>query len=245
MLGLAFIIPAYKIFEDIKSRFGEEPLLCPSPSVVQPYNALNDGKKAEQPLVDLIRGKGTGTVIQRRGFPRVDMTVTAEVIAAYVHRASYSIDYGDLGEDVTKIEKNLKMILYNDYNRVRILIIHNANVYFITTLDAANWTRLKGAEQCLQSVVEEVPHGRAAFCGDNLLGASMIMTGTSNNQLMAATFNATISSIMPPSFGSIVPSIDAYTYIGCNQGTTSDAGADRIYEVHKTVVWKYSLRRAQ
>ena len=55
MLGLAFIIPAYKIFDDIKNRFGEEPLLCPSPSVMQPFSAPNDGKVAEQPLLPWIQ----------------------------------------------------------------------------------------------------------------------------------------------------------------------------------------------
>ena len=59
MLGLSFIIPAYKVFEDIKRRFGEEPLLCPSRSVVQPYNALNNRIKAGQLLFELIRGKVT------------------------------------------------------------------------------------------------------------------------------------------------------------------------------------------
>ena len=68
MLGLAFVIPAYKIFEDIKSRFGEEPLLCPSTSVIQRYSAPNDCKVAEQPLLDPIEGKGTVSIIQLRGF---------------------------------------------------------------------------------------------------------------------------------------------------------------------------------
>ena len=105
ILGLAFIIPAYKVFEDIKSRFGGEPWLCPSSPAIQSYNALNDGKIPEQPLHDVMRGKGTGTVMQLRGFPRVDKTVTAEVIAAYAHCAPYSIDYDDLGEGMTKTEK--------------------------------------------------------------------------------------------------------------------------------------------
>ncbi|KAK0511993.1 hypothetical protein JMJ35_005121 [Cladonia borealis] len=59
MLGLAFIIPACKIFEDINSRFGGETLLCPPQYVVQPYNPLNDCIKAEQRRLHLIRGKGT------------------------------------------------------------------------------------------------------------------------------------------------------------------------------------------
>ena len=39
MLGLAFIIPAYKIFDDIKRRFGSEALCCHSGS---PYNARKE-----------------------------------------------------------------------------------------------------------------------------------------------------------------------------------------------------------
>ena len=40
MLGLAFIIPAYKIFDDIKRRFGSEALCCPSSSTMRPHNTL-------------------------------------------------------------------------------------------------------------------------------------------------------------------------------------------------------------
>ena len=94
MLGLAFIIPAYKIFDDIKSRFGEEPLLCPSPSVIQPYSAPNDGKVAERPLLDLIKGKGTGAMIQLRGSPAVGKTVPPEVVASHARRHFTSIRWG-------------------------------------------------------------------------------------------------------------------------------------------------------
>ena len=170
MLGLAFMIPAYKTFEDIRSRFGEDPLLCPEPSVVQPYDALNDNKHAEQPLLDLVIGKGIGPVTQPRGFPRADKTVTVEVIAAYDHRARYSIGYGDLGADATKIEKTLKMILRNGPERLCILLIHKANVYFIRGLDAAGWTRLKRREQYPQFAVQSILTGLTAFCGNNILG---------------------------------------------------------------------------
>ena len=104
MLGLAFIIPAYKIFGDIKSRFGEAPLLCASTSVVQPYNVLNDGENAEQPLLDLIKGKGTGTMMLFHGLPRVDETVTHKAIKWYARRAGYSIKCSDLAKIVAKIE---------------------------------------------------------------------------------------------------------------------------------------------
>ena len=208
MLGLAFIIPAYKTFEDIKSRFGEEPLLCSTPSVVQPYDALNDDKHAEQPLLDLVIGKGTGPMIQPRGFPRVDKTVTVEVIAAYDHRAPYSIVYSDLGDDATKIEKTLKMILRNGPERLCILLILKANMYFLRGLDAADWGPVR-------SVVQNILNELTAFCGNNILRTWRPTTGASN-QLMAATFKATTSSAIPPYFGSIIPRIDAYAYIGRN-----------------------------
>ena len=243
MLGLAFIIPAYRIFEDIKSRFGEEPLLCHSSSVIQPYNALNDNENAEQPLIDSIKGKGTGTMILLDGLPRFDKTVKAELIAAYAHRALYSIGYRDLGTDNTKIEKNITIILYCGQKWACILI-QKTDVYFIPNLDVANWTRLKKAEQYLQTVVQEVLHGRTALFSGNLSGTSMTMTGTSN-QLMAANFSGLEFSAIPSSFSSIVPSIGAYTYISCNQGKTNDAAASRVCALHNGVmVWKFSPRKA-
>ena len=72
----------------------------------------------------------------------------------------------------------------------------------------------------------------------------MIMTGISN-RLVAAALNATASSAKTPSFGSRIPSIGWYTHTGYNQESTNDAAADRIDEVHKSVVWKYPLKIAQ
>ena len=92
MLGLAFIIPAYKIFDDIKSRFGEEPLLCPSPSVMQPFSAPNDGKVAEQPLLhwiqdndwvqdnDWIQGKRTVPLLWISGSPGAGKSALARLV---------------------------------------------------------------------------------------------------------------------------------------------------------------------
>ena len=100
------------------------------------------------------------------------------------------------------------------------------------------------SEQYLQTLEQEVLHRRSGFCRGDLLSTSMINTGTSK-QLMAAAFDATVFSAKAPSFGSMVPSIGSYTYIGYNLETATDAAANRIDEVHRTVVCKYSLRTAQ
>lgn len=100
-------------------------------------------------------------------------------------------------------------------------------------------------EQYLQDVVQEMPHGRAKFCGDHLLGDSRITSGVFN-QVMAAAVNAIESSGEISTFGSVAPSIDVYTYVGCTQDMTIDAAADGVDEVYDgTTVWKESLRRAQ
>ena len=96
MLGLAFIIPAYKIFDDIKNRFGEEPLLCPSPSVMQPFSAPNDGKVAEQPLPhwiqdndcnDWIHGKETVSLLWTSGSLGAGKTVLVQHLARHINNS--------------------------------------------------------------------------------------------------------------------------------------------------------------
>ena len=81
------------------------------------------------------------------------------------------------------------------------------------------------AEQCLQTLGHRVAHQRVEFYRGNLLGTSMIMTGTSK-QLMTAAFSAETSA-KTPSFGSRAPSKDVQTHIGRDQETTNDAAVDR------------------
>ena len=90
MLGLAFIIPAYKVFDDIKSRFGGEPLLCPSLSIMQICCASNEGKVAEQAPSNLLKGKGTVAMIQLRDVPGVGENVPAETNTPYARRHTSS-----------------------------------------------------------------------------------------------------------------------------------------------------------
>ena len=125
----------------------------------------------------------------------------------------------------------LQLMLYNDHSEWQ-RIAQGGRPIRTSIMYLGCW-----AEQYLQTLEQEVLHRRAGFYRGNLLGTSMIMTGTSN-QLMAAAFDATVFSAITPSFGSRVPSMGSYTYIGYNQETTNDAAADRIEEVYKTVVWK-------
>ena len=210
MLGLAFIIPAYKIFEDIESRFGEEPLLCHSPAVIQPYNALNDIENAEQRLLDPIKGKGAGTLILLHGLPRVNNTVTDVAIVPYDHWAVHSNVCGELGDKNASLKEILELMLrYQRYGAI--------------------WTLLRRAAPYLKIVVQEAPDGRTVFSRGDLLEMGLIMTGTPNGRMLA-TFSATAFSAQPSSFALSVPSIDVHNYIDCYHKTPNDLAAVEIHE---------------
>lgn len=206
MLGLAFVIPAYKIFDDIKSRFGEEPLLCPSTSVIQRYRAPNDVKFAEQPLLDLIKGKKTFARPHICGLGGHGKSVIALRYARHVTSIGY-------GEEITKL-KELSGIRLKQ--------------------TATDWTLHERIADFLQAMVQEVQHGGEAVCRGNILGTSLILN-VASNQLMPALFDALASSTKPSSCGSTVTSIDAHTYIGCNQEKHCGA-TDEVY--NGTMVWK-------
>ena len=210
MLGLAFIIPAYKIFDDIKSRFGEEPLLCPSTSVVQPYSAPNDGEVAEQPLLDLIKCKGTGAMIHRRGFSAVGTTVPVEVVGPHARRHITSFWWGHLVEAVTKLKEIAEMMLKRE---------------------AANGTLLERVAHFLQNMVQKVPEGRMAFFQGDPSGSFLIVIDASD-ELMLATFSATTES---PPFASILSSISAYNHINHANCLTSEAAKVCKYSPKKSI----------
>lgn len=210
MLGLAFIIPAYKIFDDIKSRFGEEPLLCPSPSFIQPYSAPNDGKVAERPLLDIIKGNDTGTMILLHGLPRVNNTITDEAIGFQGCRFVYPNGCSHLGWKTTDLKKIAEMMRKHCH------------------IGAADWTRLERLAQYLRIKFQEVPDGRTAFFQGDLSDQSSIMTGTFN-EFMLATLIDTAFSAQPPLFASSVTIIGAYNYIDCNYETHHDAAAVEIH----------------
>ena len=220
MLGLAFIIPAYKIFDDIKSRFGEEPLLCPSPSVTQLYSAPNDGKVAEQPLLDLIKGNDTGTMILLHGLPRVNNTIIDKVIGPYARRAVYSISCGHLGWKTTNLKRIAEMMRKHCH------------------IGAADCTRLKRATQYLQTVVQTVSDERMAFFQGDHSYSIMI---DALDECMPATFSVTAISAKPPSFASIVPRMGAYSHIDGYHETNSDAAeGENHYFQNEILVWRYS-----
>ena len=51
MLGLAFIIPAYKVFDDINRRFGSEALFCPMLSDTQLYELASNWSRFYLPVM--------------------------------------------------------------------------------------------------------------------------------------------------------------------------------------------------
>ena len=209
MLGLAFVIPAYKVFDDIKSRFGEEPLLCPSTSVIQRYSAPNDGKVAEQPLLDPIKGKGTVSMIQLRGFTGVGKTCTAGLVKYHPCRRVTSIGYDH--EEFTKEIATLRL-----------------------GQSAAYRTQKERIAGFLQAVLQ---HGGDAFCRGNILGTSVILAGISN-RLIPAAFSDTGYSAEPHSFASIVPGIGAYNNFGGDHEMTGEAAGGESSDLHNGIlVW--------
>ena len=80
---------------------------------------------------DLVEGKRTGATVLLHGPPGVGKTLTAEAIALYTRRGLYSFTCGDLGEGTTEIQKNLATILYRGYKWGCILLLDEADVFFL------------------------------------------------------------------------------------------------------------------
>ena len=74
MLGLAFIIPAYKVFDDIKRRFGSEALCCPSSSTMQPYNTLNNNVSIPAPSVGITQTWAPSRLCRWSDYQIVELT---------------------------------------------------------------------------------------------------------------------------------------------------------------------------
>ncbi|OCL10745.1 P-loop containing nucleoside triphosphate hydrolase protein, partial [Glonium stellatum] len=87
--------------------------------------------RTKQPAADLVRGKGVGIVVLLQGPPGVGKTYTAEAIAEYTRRALYPITPADLGSDLSRIDKNLNTILNRGRKWGCILLLDEADVYFM------------------------------------------------------------------------------------------------------------------
>ena len=74
MLGLAFIIPAYKVFDDIKRRFGSEALCCPSSSTMQPHNTLNNNVSIPAPSVGITQTWAPSRLCRWSDYQIVELT---------------------------------------------------------------------------------------------------------------------------------------------------------------------------
>jgi hypothetical protein len=59
---------------------------------------------------DMIRGKGQGLILLLNGPPGTGKTLTAEAIADKLHLPLYAIDASQLGDDIEKLEENLRTI---------------------------------------------------------------------------------------------------------------------------------------
>jgi SpoVK/Ycf46/Vps4 family AAA+-type ATPase len=59
---------------------------------------------------DMIRGKGQGLILLLNGPPGTGKTLTADAIADKLHLPFYTIDASQLGDDIEKLEENLRTI---------------------------------------------------------------------------------------------------------------------------------------
>ena len=93
-------------------------------------NHVRDSR-TKQPEADLVRGKGVGVVVLLQGPPGVGKTYTAEAIAEDTKRALYPITPAELGSNLSHIDKNLNTILNRGRKWGCILLLDEADVYFM------------------------------------------------------------------------------------------------------------------
>lgn len=92
---------------------------------------LIDILTAEMDLLmdDIVAGKSGGTTVLCAGPPGVGKTLTAEVYAEIIQRPLYRVHSGQLGLNVTEMEKTLKETLIRAQRWGAVMLIDEADVY--------------------------------------------------------------------------------------------------------------------
>ena len=80
-------------------------------------------------LEDIIEGKSGGTTVLCSGPPGVGKTLTSEVYAEIIKRPLYRVHSGQLGLNVSEMEKNLKEVLIRAQRWGAVMLIDEADVY--------------------------------------------------------------------------------------------------------------------
>ncbi|CAI6089261.1 unnamed protein product [Clonostachys chloroleuca] len=90
---------------------------------------VNTHSQSKDSFDDIIRGKGKGLIFLLHGPPGVGKTLTAECVAEQGHRPLLTLSAGDLGTEVTEIEKSLAKMLELASCWHAVLLIDEADVF--------------------------------------------------------------------------------------------------------------------
>jgi hypothetical protein len=78
---------------------------------------------------DLIEGKGEGLIFLLHGSPGTGKTMTSEAVADLLRRPLYSVSIGELGTDITELERNLRNILEIATSWNAVLLLDEADIF--------------------------------------------------------------------------------------------------------------------
>ncbi|KAF8526674.1 P-loop containing nucleoside triphosphate hydrolase protein [Hysterangium stoloniferum] len=90
---------------------------------------VNQHKRRSSLFDDVVVGKGKGLIGLFSGGPGCGKTLTAEAIAEITQRPLYTISAGELGTEVTEVDKNLTKILELSRTWNAVLLLDEAEVY--------------------------------------------------------------------------------------------------------------------
>jgi hypothetical protein len=86
---------------------------------------------------NVFRQKGSGIGILLQGYPGTGKSMPAETLAAKTKRVLYPLSSGELGDEVGAIETKLRQILQRGRRWGCVLLLDEADVYFIKRVEAS------------------------------------------------------------------------------------------------------------
>ena len=81
---------------------------------------------------DLVRDKGSGTIVLAQGPPGIGKTLTAEIYAEVLHRPLYSVQCSQLTTNPNELETNLLKVFERALRWNAIALLDEADVYIMT-----------------------------------------------------------------------------------------------------------------